>query len=343
MTRQCPCPLLGTVHSTFTSAIHQLELCLAAPFSSLPHSHKHMPQLLQALCDTASFYSFHYDEDDACRLVEVDREILTIASILPFARISCSRDGHAMLQPAQYISIAIPRDVMVRSGFYLTYKACFSLMLTNVQSIVMAEDLMMPRATIHVNSSLNETLPIVTEERDSTEHGDVAPFVFVNQSPLKRQSSDKKRSSSTQKHKSRSKYEKQGTSVDFHLVASLMKSILERFSQQKRDHKCYTASTFNKTLSQESMSNLRSIICCVCVNSMSTLLSHGMMFPVPDDLSWLSIVEKSCHANLLELSQLCVGETVFCGAQELLCPYVTYHWTFRLRWYPGTYPGRWCH
>lgn len=75
-----------------------------------------MPQLLQALCDTASFYSFHYDEDDACRLVEVDREVLTIASILPFARLSCSRDGHAMFQPGQYVSIAIPRDVMVRSG-----------------------------------------------------------------------------------------------------------------------------------------------------------------------------------------------------------------------------------
>lgn len=97
-------------------AIHQLELCLAAPFTSLPHSHRHMPQLLQALCDTASFYSFHYDEDDACRLVEVDREVLTIASILPFARLSCSRDGHAMFQPGQYVSIAIPRDVMVRSG-----------------------------------------------------------------------------------------------------------------------------------------------------------------------------------------------------------------------------------
>lgn len=186
-----------------------------------------------------------------------------------------------------------------------------SLMLTNAQSVVMTEDLTMPQATTYVTSSLNETLPIVTEERDSfSEHGDVAPFVFVNQSPLKRQSRDKRRSSSTQKHKSRSKYEKQGTTVDFDLVAALMKSILERFSQQQRDQKCYTASAFNKTLSQESMSNLRSIICCVCINSMSTLLSHGMMFPVPDDLSWLSIVEKSCHANLLELSQLCVGETV---------------------------------
>lgn len=267
-------------------AIHQLELCLAAPFTSLPHSHRHMPQLLQALCDTASFYSFHYDEDDACRLVEVDREVLTIASILPFARLSCSRDGHAMFQPGQYVSIAIPRDVM---------------------SVVMAEDLTMPQATIHVNSSLNETLPIVTEERDSiSEHGDVAPFVFVNQSPFKRQSRDKKRSSSIQKHKSRSKYEKQGTSVDFHLVVALMKSILEKFSQQQRDQKCYTASAFNKTLSHGSMSNLRSIICSVCINSMSTLLSHGMMFPVPDDLSWLSMVEKSCHSNLLELSQLCV-------------------------------------
>lgn len=89
-------PLQIFLHVSFPSlidtcylftAIHQIELCLGAAFKELPHTHGNVPELTTALSRTAHFYSIDYEEDIDYEMGRTDRLLMTLASILPLARL----------------------------------------------------------------------------------------------------------------------------------------------------------------------------------------------------------------------------------------------------------------
>lgn len=254
-------------------AIRQLEICLGAPFSSLPHTHGNVPDILKALCDTARFYSIDYEEDAEHKMGETHRLLMTLASILPLARLSCARNANAMLMSRQHVT-QIPEDIM----------SIISVdeWLHNINPMV-----------------LNETLPIVSEENDfNLDHGDIAPFVFVKhhgngkvESQSSQNSSKQARRRQIRRHGSDLSINgKQGTIVDFEPVASVIKHVLGAVAcGPSARHSGERTLLFDRTISPSSLTQLPSILCTICYTVISDFLSHGMAFPGMDDLLWLDL------------------------------------------------------
>lgn len=253
--------------------MRQIELCLGSCFTSLPHTHGNVPGILKALCETARFYSIDCQDDTDV----ADRLLMTLASILPIARLSCARNGQGILMSRQHVTISIPTDIL---------------------SVVSVDEWLhgiSPR-----NMAIDETLPIVFEENDyyTSDNGDIAPFVYVKQyhggekedSRLSEINDKQTRRRHSRRHSNLIMNGKQGTIVDFEPVAAAMKLVLCAVSNRLSSyHDDGRNLIFDRTISPTSLARLPSILCTICYSVLSRFLSHSMAFPARDDMLWLNI------------------------------------------------------
>ena len=266
-------------------AIHQLEACLGATFSSLPHTHGNVPQVLKALCETARFYSTGFIEDAEHRMGKTDNRLMTLAAILPCARLSCARNGHVMLIARHHVTQNIPEDIL---------------------SIVSVS------TWLH-SINLEGVLPIVSEENDfNSEHGEIAPFLFVKNAKEKDpnqsfpSSTGGKHSRRRQTRRSSSHLlmdGKQGTIVDLEPVASTIKHVLQvasacQSSSPSSSSEYDDEEDYDRTLSLTSIRHIPSILCTISYTVLSLFWSRGMAFPGVDDKTWLDITPSTtCEHN----------------------------------------------
>ena len=264
--------------------MRQIELCLGACFTSLPHTHGNVPGILKALCNTAHFYSIECQGDAELTYPVADRLLMTLASILPLARLSCARNGQGILMSRQHVTRIVPADIL---------------------SVLSVGEL------LHDISPLDETLPIVSEENvyNTSDHGDIAPFVYVKQHHAGEKEDSKShvfesRQSESSKKETRRRHSrrhdtlimngKQGTIVDFEPVAATMKLVLCAVSNSLSSrHDGGTNLIFDRTITPSSLVRLPSILCTISYSVLSLFLSHGMAFPGMDDMLWLNINSPS--------------------------------------------------
>jgi len=268
--------LKGELMSLRFESIRQLEACLGACFTSLPHTHGNVPQILNALCDIARFYSTETVEIDQ-GLTKTDCRLLILASILPLARLGSSRTGHVIRTSKQEVTQNIPDDVL---------------------SVVSIND------CYNINLTTNDSLPIVLEERDlDSDNGDtIASFLFVKQhtsgneaSHTSQSSKHDKRRRSTRRHGDHLLDGKQGTSIDFEPITSITKSVLltcltdcSSPSQDEQGH---------DTISSTSIEQLVSILCTICYKLLSSHWQVGLSPPRIDDLLWLDAISSKATDN----------------------------------------------
>ena len=269
--------LKGEIMSLRFESIRQLEACLGACFTSLPHTHGNVPQILNALCDIARFYSDEKVEIDQ-GLTKTDCRLLILASILPLARLGSSRTGHVIRTPRQEMTQNIPDDVL---------------------SVVSIND------CYNINLTTNDSLPIVLEERDlDSDNGDTtASFLFVKQhisgneaSQASQSSKHDKRRRSTRRHGNNHLLDgKQGTSIDFEPITSITKSVLlaclTDCSSPYQDEQWYD------TISSSSIKQLVSILCTICYKLLSSHWQVGLSPPRIDDLLWLDAISSKATDN----------------------------------------------
>lgn len=208
------------------------------------------------------------EADAEPHLPVVGRLIMTLASILPLSRLSCARNGQGVLMTRQYVTRNIPKDIV-------------SLISVN-------EDMHDISPTV-----VGESLSIVSEETHfNSDHGDLAPFVYVKQHENSQWSGNEAaqlRKSEAVRSSNFSMKEKQGTLVDFEPVAAEIKHILCIVSKISSCHRDEGLNLFEWDVSPSSLSKLSSILCTILYTILSHLLSHGMAFPGADDLPWLDI------------------------------------------------------
>lgn len=250
------------------SAIRQIEACLDATFTFLPHLHANVPDILNALCRTARFYSIEHEVDVELKYPAVGRLMMTLASVLPLSRLSCARNGQGILMPRQYVARNIPKDIVTvlsgNEGFY------------NISPTV-----------------FNESLQIESGDNCfDANHGDLAPFVYVRQHE-NNQWTGNESTQSIRRQDSRPMDGKQGTLVDFEPVASVIKHVLCDVSNSSTHHLDEGMDHLFEVVSPSSISELPSVLCTISYTILSLLLSHGMSFPGTDDLPWLDIDNSS--------------------------------------------------
>ena len=211
---------------------------------------------------------------------------MTLASILPIARLSCARNGQAILLSRQQVTHAIPEDIL---------------------SFISVDE------WLHTISpmALNETLPKVSEESDFThDNGDMAPFVFVKQYHARKKENDQPTGNSVDNRTKRlprrsssslSMDGRQGTTVDFEPVVAVIKRVLKAVSLGISAHHRETDCVFDRIISSTSLSQLQSILITICYDVISSFLSHGMAFPGVDDLLWLDVNYSPAGDNKDEL------------------------------------------
>jgi len=244
-------------HHIQVEAIRQLETCLNAPFCELPHTHGSVPTILKALCDTAIA---HATEGNS---------LLTLASILPLARLSCAVNGQGIMMSRRRLTKIVPSDIL---------------------SAISVDDYWSPTC------DLNETLPIVSEEHDfDADKDDVAPLIFVRQTQIEGKKEAQvgndigittSKFSTRRRSRQKDNGAREGTTVDFEIVAAVIKSVLQTSSSNCQQR---NKSLFDRTISQRSLTELPSVISTICYIALSSFLSHGMAFPSLDDSSWLNI------------------------------------------------------
>ena len=232
-----------------------------------------------------------------------DRLLMALASILPIARLSCARNGQAILMSRQHITHNIPSDLL---------------------SIVSVDE------WLHNISPmvLSETLPIVSEEHDfQNEHGEMAIFVFAKQYHTSGKEKEASQAAQNPSKSSRRRqprrqgstesimYGKQGTVVDFEPVAAVVKRVLNAVACSFSDHHDESSSTllFDRNLSPTSISQLPSILCMICYSIISSFLSHGMAFPGLDDLLWLDLAPSEKSGNEIEVVSRSQAASIFSG------------------------------
>jgi hypothetical protein len=255
----------------------QIELCLGACFTSLPHAHGNVPGILKALCEIARFYSIEC-QDDALTYPIADRLLMTMATLVPLARLSCARNGQGILMSRQHVTRIIPADILS----------------------VLVVDEWLHDNTSPKNMALAESLPMVSEENvyNTSDHGDIAPFVYIKQyhagekddSQMPESSGKHTRRRHSRQHSTLIMNGKQGTIVDFEPVAAVIKHVLCSVSKSSLSY--YNDGwhgIFDRTITPTSIARLPSILCSICYSVLSLLLSHGMAFPEMGDMLWLNI------------------------------------------------------
>jgi hypothetical protein len=261
--------------------MRQIELCLGACFTSLPHTHGNVPGILKALCETAHFYSIECQGNAELIYPVADRLLMILASMLPIARLSCARNGQGVLMSRQHVTKIVPADIL---------------------SVLSFDEL------LHNISPLDETLPIVSEENvyNTSDHGDIAPFVYVKQyhagekedSQTFESRQSERSNKETRRHSRRRSAlimnGKQGTIVDFEPIAASMKLVLSAVSDGLSSHHDDGRNLiFDMSITPSSLAQLPSIICIISYSVLSLFLSHGMAFPGIDDMLWLNIDSPS--------------------------------------------------
>ena len=251
-------------------AIRQLELCLHAPFNDLPHTHGSVPNILKILCDTAIYYSTHDTnaQTDSVHnmhgLGEFRRFMLTLAAIIPLARLSCARNGQGIFISRKTVTCIVPGDIL---------------------SVISAGEWHR-----HVSSTVgNATLPILSEEQDfSANRDDIAPFVFMQQRHIRQESLLSEPSKPMgRRDNNRGNHGKEGTTIDIGPVAKAIKHVLH-LSYKKCIGDVNDSPYLDGVISSTSLSVLPSIIRIICYGAISSFISHGMSCPsLDDDLLWL--------------------------------------------------------
>ncbi|KAL7436370.1 hypothetical protein ACHAXM_005149 [Skeletonema potamos] len=244
-------------HHIQVEAIRQLETCLNAPFRELPHTHGSVPIILKALCDTAIAHATK------------GNNLLTLASILPLARLSCAVNGQGIMMSRRRLTKIVPNDIL---------------------SAISVDDW-------SPTFDLNETLPMVSEDHDfGADKDDVAPLIFVRQTQIEGEKEVQtigddivittSKFSTRRRSRQKDNGAREGTTVDFEIVAAVIKSVLQTSSS---NHQQRNNSLFDRTISHRSLAELPSIISTICYIALSSFLSHGMAFPSLEDSSWLNI------------------------------------------------------
>jgi hypothetical protein len=114
------------------------------------------PRHFESTIRYSNFYSIECQGNAELTYPVADRLLMTLASMLPIARLSCARNGQGILMSRQHVTRIVPADI---------------------SSVLSVDEL------LHDISLLNETLPIVSEENvyNTLDHGNIAPFVYVKQ------------------------------------------------------------------------------------------------------------------------------------------------------------------
>ena len=255
-------------HQIQVEAIRQLESCLNAPFSELPHTHGSVPTILKALCDTAIAHATE------------GNNLLTLASILPLARLSCAVNGQGIMMSRRLVTNIVPSDILSSVDDYWSPTSC----------------------------NLNETLPMVSEDHDyDNDKDDIAPLIFVRQTQIASGKdahttvgvATSKFSTRHRRKRQKDNGAREGTTVDFEIVAAVIKSVLQTSSSSSQQQS--NKSLFDKSISERSLAELPSVISTICYIALSSFLSHGMAFPSLEDSSWLNIEYSSVGDDNEEL------------------------------------------
>ena len=189
---------------------------------------------------------------------------MTLASILPLARLSSTRNGHVMLLDKNVVTRNIPGDLLsvVSVGEWIH----------SIQPIIL------------------DDLPIVSEENDfKTVHdAEIGSFLFVKQcnvSGIEDSQTPKRISIDNHAKRRQSRRHNRnimGTIIDFAPISATIKYVLQNITQSSfRD--------YDKTISPISIKQLPSILCTISYTLLSLFWSHGMSYPGTQDMIWLKI------------------------------------------------------
>ncbi len=275
-------------------ALRQMELCLCAPFSELPHTHGSVPVILKALGETASFYSKEKGSStQSVGLGQYMMSLLTLASVIPLARLGCTLDGRGLIMPKESVTSIIPEDLL---------------------SAVSSD------AVIGSNFSTGELRDLSEEQNLFADQLSTAPFVFVQQLRSEEENvSSSLRNNTFPPQRSRKRRErscgqdgKEGTTIDFEPVASVLKRVLHQcpdFNHRIDD----SVELRDGTITSKSLSLLPSKIRMVCYEALSSFFSHGMTCPSCESgsLRWLENSRSDLGDELVLKSQMILS---LCGA-----------------------------
>lgn len=242
-------------------AIRQLELCLQAPFRELPHTHGNLPGILNALCETVTYYTSQEKDGQSDYNTSA---LLCLAAIIPLSRLSCGRNGQGIFLMRERVTSSIP--------------ACVTSIISDDGWVECCGPML----------ALHQSLPVVFEEEclgtDDTDN--IAPFVFVRQCKAAAkdaggQSSQKKREETINKRfrrqTSNGGERSDKTTIEIEPVATVIKLVLRSY--------CISAIPKNESPGQD----LSSIIRIVCLHTISSFLSHGISFPNSQEDDWIDV------------------------------------------------------
>jgi len=275
-------------------ALRQMELCLRAPFSELPHTHGSVPIILKALGETASFFVKEKgSSSQSMGLGQYIMSLLTLASVIPLARLGCTLDGRGLIMPKDCVTSIIPEDLLSAVSSDAVIGSIFS----------------------------TDELHVLSEEQNLfVDQLSIAPFVFVhllradeeNESISLRNNMFLPRRSRRKRERSRGQDGKEGTTVDFEPVASVLKHVLQHCPGP--DHRVHNSIELRDgTITSNSLSLLPSKIRMVCYEALSSFFSHGMTSSSfeAESLCWLQNSRSDFGDELVLKSQMISS---LCGA-----------------------------
>ena len=92
--------------------VRQLELCLAAALTGvLPHGHRSVQSIIDALCDIFTSYGRVHCEDDSL-IDSISCGSLALAAIIPLARLRVAQNGHAVISERSKVVEYLPEQVL---------------------------------------------------------------------------------------------------------------------------------------------------------------------------------------------------------------------------------------
>lgn len=217
------------------------------------------------------FYSTNNDDGEKKHniLPVTDCQLMTLASILPLARLSSTRNGHVMLLDKNVVTRNIPGDLLsvVSVGEWIH----------SIQPIIL------------------DDLPIVSEENDfKTVHdAKIGAFLFVKQcnvSGIEDSQTPKSIDNHAKRRQSRRHNRNiMGTIIDFAPISATIKYVLQNITQSSSSLSEKNRMYYDKTISPISIKQLPSILRTISYTLLSLFWSHGMSYPGTQDMVWLKI------------------------------------------------------
>lgn len=275
-------------------ALRQMELCLRAPFSELPHTHGSVPIILKALGETASFFvKEKRSSTQSMGLGQYIMSLLTLASVIPLARLGCTLDGRGLIMPKDCVTSIIPEDLLSA----VSSDAVIGSIFSSDELYVLSEEQNLFADQLSIAPFVVAHLPRADDENES--------ISLQNNMFLPRKSRRKR-------ERSRGQDGKEGTTVDFEPVASVLKHVLQHCPGP--DHRVHKSIELRDgTITSNSLSLLPSKIRMVCYQALSSFFSHGMTssFFDSESLCWLQNSRSDFGDELVLKSQMILS---FCGA-----------------------------